>query len=201
MKSRPLHFILSLSYPLFFSCSENPKCFEEIPANVNIDEYVQSSMSEIKNEHPTIYFDLVNLLYENGHYDEAALAFYVGNYSYKLYNHANPNCKKSDQRQFDLVSFTYGYEIYQHLQSDLDHYSEIVFESRNWYSKHPPHYFNNEKEQKHYKRQLVELNEFAVELRDTPEEYWRKLDKEKEDLERKMNRALEQAKKERREIN
>lgn len=163
------------------------KLLQDIPNDVDLEEFVKSSMFRIKDKHPSLYFDLVNTLYENEHYAESAFVFYIGNYSYKLYNHANPNFKKADKRQFDVVSFKYGFENYDYLQSDHKNYSEIMFQCLSWYKKHPPKYFDNQKEKDYYADQLKELEALAIQLRDDPEGFEKGLEEEKQQFELSLN--------------
>lgn len=189
--------LLSLSLFVLIGCDQSnskdsaiKEQLSEIPKDLRIDEFVEKSMSTLTGEHPSLYFELVNTLYENDHFDQSAFVFYIGNYSYKLYNHANPDYTKADQHNFDMVSFTYGFENYDYLQSDLDNYSKIVFECLSWYSKNPPKYFSNQKEDKFYKEQLKELEILAVQLRDDPEGFKRDLEEERKEFEKKLNEAF-----------
>ena len=190
-------FLLTLSFFAFLSCSEQnstriiekpqEKYFQGIPEDITIDKFVENSMVKIKDLHPSIYFELVNLLFENEHFDESAFVFLIGNNSYKLFNHSNPNFTKADKQDFDMVGFSYGFENYDYLQSNLENYSKVVLRCHDWYSKQPPHYFNNEKEKAFYSIQLEKLERLGKQLRDNPKQYLKEFEAEKKQLFSEMN--------------
>lgn len=148
---------------------------------------------------PKGYYEKVFKLMDSGNYNDASFLFYLGNLRYGYYNLTNPNYSKSNDGAL-LASFNYvlGEPLTYYLKVYPDNYIEILKKSLNWYLVNDYPFCTKAKDPKGYTDQSDKLGNAIKDLEKNKTTYQATWDKEREELNKTFDNALEQMKKKRR---
>ena len=153
-----------------------------------VEKSLYDSLKIANTQHPSKFYEFCGSFMKDSMLNEAAMAYFIGQNRFRLYNKTNPDYEASgDGALAGSFAYAFGEPLSQYLNQNLDNYSDLLRKSGEWYNNNKYYYFKNSGNDSLYQMQTNSLLNNAKELKSNPLEYINKLELQRKELEEAIN--------------